>query len=82
MLTKLRFLKKPKYTAFLVAVLFGFLIHLFGLLTIVHNYDDIAVNPAGFGSSVQSGRWGLGVLGGVFHIIFGTYNIPFLYGVL
>ena len=82
MFDKLRFLKKPKYTAFFAAVLFGFLIHLFGLVTIVHNYDDIAVNPVGFGSSVQSGRWGLGVLGGVFHLLFGSYNIPFLYGLI
>ena len=82
MLAKLRFLKKPKYTAFFVAVLFGFLIHLFGLITMLHNYDDIAVNPAGFGSSVQSGRWGLAVLGGIFHLIFGTYNVPFLYGLM
>lgn len=82
MLVKNLFSKTSKRTAFVAAVVVGFFIHLFGLLNIIHNYDDIFVNPVGFGSTIQSGRWGLALLGGVFHLLFGSYNIPLLYGVI
>lgn len=80
-LTK-RLFKTPKRTALVAAVACGFFIHLFGLLTIIHNYDDVYVQPFGFGTTIQSGRWGLAVLGGIFHLLFGSYNVPLLYGVI
>lgn len=82
MLTKNTFFKTPLRTAFFAAVVGGFLVHLFGMITIIHNYDDIFVQPFGFGSTIQSGRWALAVVGGLFHILFGTYNLSFVYGLL
>ncbi len=82
MLNKVRFKILPERAALIAAVVCGFFVHLFGLLNIIHNYDDIFVHPVGFGSTIQSGRWGLAILGGVFHLLFGAYNVPFLYGVL
>lgn len=76
------FFKTPQRTALVSAVVGGFLVHLFGLVNLMHNYDDIFNSPVGFGSTVQSGRWGLGVLGGIFHLLFGSYNVPLLYGLL
>ena len=82
MILKKYLFKTPQRTALTVAVIGGFLIHLFGLVNMMHNYDDIFANPMGFGSTIQSGRWGLALLGGVFHLLFGTYNVPVLYGVI
>ena len=87
MLTKIGSFKKdlfktPARVAFVAAVAGGFLVHLFGLLNLMHNYDDIFVHPVGWGSTIQSGRWGLALVGGVFHLLFGTYNVPLIYGLI
>lgn len=71
-----------KNVAFISTVILGLLIHMFGLVNTVHNYDDIAVMPFGFGSSITSGRWFLGILGGCYHLLFGSYNLPFVNGVI
>lgn len=76
------FFKKNHNIAFTAAFIAGLIIHIFGLVNTIHNYDDIAVLPAGFGSSINSGRWLLAALGGAFHLLFGSYNLPFFNGVL
>ena len=39
------------------ALLCGFLVHLYGLVNAVHNYDDILQLPKGYGAGVTLGRW-------------------------
>lgn len=56
-------LRTPEYTALLFGFFGGFLIHLFGLVTLVHNSDDIRCQPVGYGTGVTSGRWLLTILG-------------------
>lgn len=76
------FFKKKQNVAFATALIVGLIVHIFGLVNTMHNYDDIAVLPSGFGSSINSGRWLLAILGGAFHLLFGTYNLPFFNGAL
>ncbi len=82
MQSKLQFLKKNTNITFISAFVFGLVVNLFGLINTVHNYDDIAVLPFGFGTSVTSGRYILGALGGIYHLLFGSYNLPFLNGTI
>ena len=76
------FLNKNTNLTFASAFIFGVFINLFGLINTIHNYDDIAIQPFGFGTSVTSGRYVLGALGGIYHLIFGSYNLPFFNGVV
>lgn len=75
-------LQKPALTAACTALAVGLFTHFFGLVTILHNYDDIAQQPTGYGTGVTSGRWFLSLLGDFWETIEGNYNLPFLNGVL
>lgn len=74
--------KTPPMTAGLAALLCGTGVHLFGLVNILHNYDDIAQLPAGYGAGVTSGRWLLSLLGDLMDKLGGNYNLPLVNGVL
>ncbi len=50
-------------TAVMAALVFGFVTHLFGLVNIMHNNDDIWQQPMGYGTGLSSGRWLLTILG-------------------
>lgn len=76
------FLNKNINVTFVSAFVFGIFINIFGLVNTIHNYDDIAIQPFGFGTSVTSGRFILGALGGIYHLLFGSYNLPFLNGTI
>lgn len=76
------FFNKPKWFAAITAFIFGITIHLLGLLNFLHNYDDIAVLPAGYGTGLTSGRWALTVLGNFIKEYWGNYNLPFFNGVV
>lgn len=75
-------LEKSPVIAFLSAFICGTFVHIFGLVNTLHNYDDIAILPFGFGTAIPSGRWFLGILGGLYHFFFGSYNLPFINGVI
>ena len=75
-------LKKPENAAALSAAVTGLLVHMYGLVTALHNYDDIAVQPAGYGTGTASGRWLLTIFGDLFQKLFGAYNLPWLNGIL
>ena len=80
MWSKIKIPDKNYNIAFFSALLFGLFVHLFGMVNTLHNYDDIAILPFGFGTAIPSGRWFLGVLGGIYHFFFGSYNLPFFNG--
>ena len=60
----------------------GLMVHMFGLVNILHNYDSIAVMPDGYGTGVTSGRWLLTVLGNMVQKQFGGYSTAWFDGVL
>lgn len=77
-----KYSKKTWFIAMISTFIFGLFTHLFGLVNIIHNYDDIAVQPAGVGTSLSSGRWFLHILAMIFGKMFGNYNISLWNGVI
>lgn len=76
------FKKKPSGIAAISAMGTGSLVHLFGLINVLHNYDDIAQQPKGYGTGITSGRWFLSALGDLAETLGGNYNLPLINGVL
>lgn len=76
------FLRRPEGTAALASLCVGVLVHLFGLVNILHNSDDIAQQPSGYGTGVTSGRWLLSLLGDLVDKLRGNYNLPMVNGIL
>ena len=74
--------KRPELIAIVAALVSGIVVHLFGLVNVLQNYDNVIVQPYGYGISLHSGRWSLLLLGQAMHVFFGTYNLPWLNGVL
>lgn len=72
----------PVHTAAISAFICGCATHLFGLVSVLHNYDDIAVQPSGYGTGVTSGRWLLSILGDFCAALGGNYNLHLVNGVL
>ena len=72
--------KSPAWTAFCASLASGFITHLFILTNTLHNYDDIANLPGGYGSGTNSGRWFLELLGQFFQDLGLNYNLPLLNG--
>ena len=68
--------------AFLFAFLGGFFTHLFALVNLINNHDNLNNQPFGYGAGVSSGRWLLQYLGEFFTKIGIGYNLPFVSGVL
>ena len=74
--------KSPEFTSFLVSLLTGFFVHLFGLITVLHNHDDIWNQPMGYGAGITSGRWMLSILGIVSQKLGFGYNLPTVNGII
>ena len=74
--------KKPEYFSVIVAFLTGLAVHMFGLVNVLHNHDDISMQPSGYGTGISSGRWVLTVLGDFLKKNFGNYNLHWLNGVI
>ena len=74
--------KETVKTAVLAALIFGFITHLFGLVNILHNNDDIWQQPMGYGAGITSGRWLLTILGDAFMRWGLGYNLSVVNGVL
>lgn len=60
----------------------GLFAHAFGMLNIIHNTDNISVQPTGYGTGIASGRWLLTILGDLFEWAFGGYNLSWFNGVV
>lgn len=60
----------------------GLLVHLYGLVNAIHNYDDILQLPKGYGAGVTLGRWFLNVLGDFCEKYLDLgYNFPLVNGI-
>lgn len=75
-------LRTPFGAALMAALGVGTVVHLFGLVNILHNYDDIAQQPRGYGTGISSGRWLLSQLGDCAEWMGGNYNLPAVNGLL
>lgn len=74
--------KRPEWTAAIATFAFGMAVHLFGLMNILHNHDDIYHQPQGYGAGIQSGRWLLHILGEVVKKTIGNYDLAYFDGVV
>ena len=70
--------KVPLFAGFITALS----AHLFVLVNVLHNYDNIAALPVGYGTGITSGRWFLTVLGDFIGKVWGNYNISFFNGLI
>lgn len=75
-----RWMKTPEFTAFAAAIVWGLLVHSFAMNNILHNHDNIASQPGGFGMGVAMGRWLLEYLGQFMDKAGLNYNLPFVNG--
>lgn len=82
MKNKSSIITSPAHLAGITALVFGLLTHLFGLVNIIHNTDNISVQPAGYGTGITSGRWLLTILGDFFKKAFGAYNLSWFNGLI
>lgn len=72
----------PELIAGYSALIAGTITHMFGLVNVLHNYDDIVRQPSGYGTGIESGRWMLTVLGGFFKRIDASQNTTFFNGIV
>lgn len=79
---KTEFFKTPAGMAVAAAFAMGLLVHLFGLVNILHNNDDIWQMPMGYGTGISSGRWLLTILGDLFMRLGMGFNLSVVNGVL
>lgn len=73
---------QPYGIAAVSAVVCGVITHLYALVNNLHNYDNIAVQPGGFGAGVTSGRWMLSILGSIADYLNMDYNLPLVNGLM
>lgn len=74
--------KTPESTAVLAAMGAGVVTHLFGIVNLMHNYDDMPMQPKGFGTGIESGRWFLELLDRFLGWCGLNYNLPVFNGLL
>ena len=74
--------RTPECSALVSALVYGMLVHLFALTNILHNHDNIASQPGGYGLGVDMGRWFLEILGRFFDKAGLNYNLPSVNGFL
>lgn len=74
--------KTPEFSAAVSALVYGMLVHLFALTNVLHNHDNIASQPGGYGLGVDMGRWFLEILGRFFDKAGLNYNLPSVNGML
>lgn len=72
----------PERTAFTAALLTGILTHVFALINVLHNFDDIASQPGGYGGGVSLGRWMLEIIGRLAERSGLNYNLPVVNGIV
>ena len=67
---------------FWASMLLGLLAHVFVMINVLVNHDNITCTPTGVGRGVVLGRWFLEILGRVVATVWGDYNISFFNGML
>ena len=72
----------PEFSAAVSALVYGMLVHLFALTNLLHNHDNIASQPGGYGLGVDMGRWFLEILGRFFDKAGLNYNLPSVNGMI
>ncbi len=72
-------LKKPTWISAIFAFIVGIAVHLFGLVNILHNHDNIT-RAWGYGDGISSGRWFLHFVGEAVNRIGGNINLPLVCG--
>lgn len=72
--------QSPEFAAAVSAVVYGLAVHLFALTNVLHNHDNIASQPGGFGMGAELGRWFLHILGNAFDKAGLSYNLPAVNG--
>ncbi len=72
----------PEFAAAASALVYGMLVHLFALTNLIHNHDNIASQPGGYGMGVELGRWFLEILGRFFDKAGWNYNVPSVNGMI
>lgn len=78
---RIKIKQSSEYQAAAAALIGGAVAHAFGLVNILHNYDNILQQPKGFGAGITSGRWLLQLLGDFFQDILDLgYNTSVLNG--
>lgn len=82
MLQEKQWRNSPEFIAAASAVLYGLAVHLFALNNVLHNHDNIASQPGGYGAGVALGRWFLEILGLFFDKVGLNYNLPSVNGML
>lgn len=76
------FLSSAEFSCAVSALTAGIAAHLFALVSFLHNYDDIASQPGGYGAGVTSGRWFLEVLGLLTEKLGLNYDLPLINGLI
>ena len=77
-----KYVQKPEGAALFSAFAAGMLTHLFALTNVLHNYDDIVIQPNDYGWGLPLGRWLLNILGGRAISWFGNYDLPLVNGLM
>ena len=76
------FEKKRYRVTLLSAFLFGMFAHLFGIVNVIKNYDNMCIFK-GYGDGIRSGRWFLSIIGeGLAKIWGGNWNLQFYNGII
>jgi len=74
--------KNPRWMAGISALICGVAAHMVGLVTMLHNNDDIGQMPYGYGTGITSGRWLLTILGDFALDMGFSYNLHWVNGIL
>lgn len=77
-----RWRETPEFTALAAGVIYGMLVHSFAMNNVLHNHDNIASQPGGYGTSVPLGRWFLEYLGQFLDKAGLNYNLPYVNGLV
>lgn len=78
----LSYLNKTHFNAARFCFFAGVVVHAFTLTNVLHNYDDIAAYPVGFGTGISSGRWFLEILNRFFISAGFAYNLTYINALL
>ena len=77
-----KWLYKPCFAAAVSALLYGIAVHSFAFFNLLHNHDNIASQPGGYGLGLELGRWFLELLGRIADLAGLNYNLPSVNGML
>lgn len=77
-----RLADSPAGAAGIAAFLCGGMTHMYALVNMLHNYDDIFKQPFHYGSGVPSGRFALEWLADLSVLLGSGYDLPWVNGVL